>query len=120
MARTADVAWRRFDRTACRLSPAHTAAHTAKERARFTVTRATLNRAAAANVEDARRRLSVTLATLDALSPLAVIGRGYALVSKVAHDIVVRSTSAVRIGDSVRVRLADGRLRCRIEEVEES
>lgn len=120
MARGWEAARRRFDRAACRLSPAHTAARAAEEGARLTVTRAALDRAATANVEEARRRLSVIAASLDALSPLAVLSRGYAIVTTNAQRILVRSTRAVSVGESLRVQLADGRLRCRVEEVEES
>ncbi len=70
-------------------------------------------------LDNARRRLSVMAATLDALSPLAVVGRGYALVSDDEFGNLVRSTRAVKIGERLRVQLADGRLRCRVEEVEE-
>ncbi len=117
MTRAAENARRRLDRAACRLSPAHTATRVAKESARFSVTRAALDRAAAVSVEDARRRLSVISASLDALSPLAVLGRGYALVSDDEFGNLVRSTRAVKIGESLRVQLADGSLRCRVEEV---
>ncbi len=120
MMRAAENARRRFDRASCRLSPAHIAPRVAGERARLTIKRAKLDGAAAVKLDDARRRLSVVAATLNALSPLAVVGRGYALVSDDEFGSLVRSSRAVKIGERLRVQLADGLLRCRVEEVEES
>ena len=69
--------------------------------------------------DDARRRLGLAAASLDAMSPLAVLGRGYALATD-AGGRVLRSARGVRAGEAVRVRLAEGSLRCRVEEVEET
>ena len=54
---------------------------------------------------------------LRALSPLAVLGRGYSLTST-EDGAVVRSTAGVRVGDRVTTRLADGgHLDSRVETV---
>ena len=50
---------------------------------------------------------------------LAVLGRGYALATD-GRGGVLRSARAVAEGEAVRVRLAEGSLRCRVEEVEGS
>jgi exodeoxyribonuclease VII large subunit len=69
-----------------------------------------------------RRRLAAAAragalgARLDALSPLAVLGRGYAVCWNDAHTAIIRSAAAVRPGDRVRVALADGELPCRVEQ----
>ena len=56
---------------------------------------------------------------LRALSPLAVLGRGYSLTST-EDGAVVRSTDAVAVGDLVTTRLADGgHLDSRVEAVRE-
>ena len=61
-----------------------------------------------------RRTLAVQAGRLDALSPLAVIARGYALATdKAGH--VVSSVDAVVPGERVDVRVADGSLACRVE-----
>lgn len=52
---------------------------------------------------------------LDSLSPLAVLGRGYAVCWNEAHTTIIRSSAAVRPGDGVRVTLAEGELACRVE-----
>ncbi len=60
--------------------------------------------------------LGAATARLDALSPLAVLGRGYAVCWNEARDGIIRSADAVRRGDAVRVTLADGELACRVED----
>jgi exodeoxyribonuclease VII large subunit len=55
-------------------------------------------------------------ARLHALSPLAVLGRGYAVCWNDEKTSIIRSEQAVRTGDAVRVTLADGELRCRVED----
>jgi exodeoxyribonuclease VII large subunit len=55
-------------------------------------------------------------ARLDALSPLAVLGRGYAVCWNDARTAIIRSAASVRPGDRVRVTLAEGELPCRVEQ----
>ncbi len=55
-------------------------------------------------------------ARLDALSPLAVLGRGYAVCWNDARTGIIRSAASVRPGDRVRVTLAEGELPCRVEQ----
>jgi exodeoxyribonuclease VII large subunit len=43
---------------------------------------------------------------LDALSPLAVLGRGYAVALKEGH--AVRSAGELAVGDALELRLSDG------------
>jgi exodeoxyribonuclease VII large subunit len=52
---------------------------------------------------------------LDALSPLAVLGRGYAVCWNEARTSIIRSALSVAPGDAVRVTLAQGELRARVE-----
>jgi exodeoxyribonuclease VII large subunit len=52
---------------------------------------------------------------LDALSPLAVLGRGYAVCWNDARTSIIRTRTAVQPGDAVRVTLADGDIGCRVE-----
>jgi exodeoxyribonuclease VII large subunit len=51
---------------------------------------------------------------LDSLSPLTVLGRGYALCRDAAGN-VVRRADAVRPGDAVAVRVAHGEIDCRVQ-----
>jgi exodeoxyribonuclease VII large subunit len=71
--------------------------------------RVTTVRAAA----DARVREAV--ARLHALSPLAVLGRGYAVCWNEPRTSIIRSARAVAPGDRVHVTLAEGELACRVD-----
>ena len=63
------------------------------------------------------RRFGALAASLDALSPLKVLGRGYALAQR-PDGAVLRSADQARIGETLRLRLADGALRCQVKEKE--
>jgi len=53
---------------------------------------------------------------LNTLSPLAVLGRGYAVCWNESRTSIIRSAGATTPGDTVRVTLADGELACRVTE----
>ena len=65
-----------------------------------------------------RERFARLSASLDAMSPLKVLGRGYALAMD-ASGKVLREHTAVRAGDPVQVRLSRGRLDCVVEKTHE-
>lgn len=52
------------------------------------------------------RRFRTLEARLDAMSPLKVMGRGYALVFRARDRQVVRSASQVEVGEAVEIRVA--------------
>jgi exodeoxyribonuclease VII large subunit len=64
-----------------------------------------------------RELLHTRMASLDALSPLAILERGYSLVQTIPEGRILKRASDVRCGDRVQARLAEGRLVCSVEEV---
>jgi exodeoxyribonuclease VII large subunit len=48
------------------------------------------------------------------MSPLAVLGRGYAVAWNADRTRVLRAASDVATGDAVRVTLAKGELECEV------
>jgi len=56
---------------------------------------------------------------LDAVSPLATLSRGYAIVQQDQGQIV-HSTAQVKVGEQVQARLHRGRLYCRVEKTEKT
>ena len=59
-------------------------------------------------------RLHRCAARLDSLSPLAVLGRGYAVVWDESRTRAIRKASEVKPGDAVRVTLSEGELKCEV------
>jgi exodeoxyribonuclease VII large subunit len=55
-------------------------------------------------------------ARLDSLSPLAVLGRGYAVCWNESRTSIIRSAAATSVGDTVRVTLNEGELVCRVDD----
>jgi len=88
-------------------------------RGRFDAASSACNGAMETTLQEARERLGLAAASLDALSPLAVLQRGYAIAQD-ASGKPVRDAASVNVGDEVRVRLSKGRLNTRVETVEES
>ncbi|WP_080797204.1 exodeoxyribonuclease VII large subunit [Arabiibacter massiliensis] len=60
------------------------------------------------------QQAAVAAARLHDLSPLAVLGRGYA-IARTPEGAVVKSVEGVSAGDAVDVSVADGVLVCRVE-----
>ena len=60
-----------------------------------------------------RQRFGQLASKLDALSPLKVLGRGYAIPRK-GDGGVVRSVSDVTPGDGLKLRVADGEISCQV------
>jgi exodeoxyribonuclease VII large subunit len=72
----------------------------------------------AARVAAAHEKLSVAAGRLEALSPLRVLARGYAVVTREGETAPVTDAARVTAGDGLRVRLARGRLRARVVSTE--
>ena len=75
-----------------------------------------LYHASEARLAEPGRRLSAMAASLDAMSPLRVLGRGYAMVADEQGRVLRRAGDAA-VGDQVSNRLADGTLYCRVERI---
>jgi exodeoxyribonuclease VII large subunit len=89
-------------------------ARVALARTREARARAAMDNAIARRLARAGRRLSEAAARLDALSPLAVLGRGYALVRRADDGRIVRSVADVRVGESLELELASGGLAAQV------
>lgn len=61
-------------------------------------------------LDSAKHQLSGFATTLQALSPLAVLDRGYSLTRKLPSQDVVRSAAEVQVGDQILTRLAQGEI----------
>jgi len=75
-----------------------------------------LRRALPQRLEVLRQTLGTLARTLDAVSPLATLDRGFALVTRVTDGALLRDAGAVGTGDLIDTRLAKGTLRARVVE----
>jgi exodeoxyribonuclease VII large subunit len=102
-----------------KISPERLQTGAANARARFEATSAACTAAIDVHLQSGRERLGLAAASLDAMSPLAVLKRGYAIAQDSTGKLV-RDAAVVAIGDEVQVRLAKGRLKTRVEGAETS
>jgi exodeoxyribonuclease VII large subunit len=65
-------------------------------------------------VSRAEHRLGLAIRTLNTVSPLATLGRGFALVKRVSDGKLITDADAVAVGDDIEARLANGTLKARV------
>jgi len=68
----------------------------------------------AALLNSREQRLALASRTLDAVSPLATLGRGFAVVSRANDGALLRDATAAPTGTEIEARLAKGRLRATV------
>jgi exodeoxyribonuclease VII large subunit len=77
-----------------------------------------MQRALVARLQGAEHRLARLSGRLDALSPLRVMGRGYAAVEKLPERRLVRAAHEADTGDVLAIRFHDGAIVTHVERVE--
>ena len=84
-------------------------------RARLVAREGSLAKALTRRLHVVDSRLRNAIGRLETLSPLAVLGRGYAVAWDESRTNILRDAAAVKIGDRINVTLANGELGCRVE-----
>ena len=64
-----------------------------------------------------RHRIHATLAQLNTLSPLAILGRGYSILQTVPAGQILHRANDVEVGQELEAQLAIGRLSCTVTHV---
>ena len=82
---------------------------------RLTAVEGRLSGAAHKTRHRADARFRALAGRLENLSPLAVLGRGYAVCWNADKTAIIRSATSISPGDRVQVTLADGEIGCRVE-----
>lgn len=96
------------------------AGHNPSERVAFAAKRwqsasKQLEQAMTLALKEKKISLHSTMKQLDALSPLKVMSRGYSLVYDKQERQLIKSIRDVKLGDIVKVKVADGQLDCRVD-----
>ena len=87
-------------------------------RARLDSGRSTLVAAMRDAYRSRQAHLRTAVSRLEALSPLAVLGRGYAVCWTANRTAVIRDATTVTVGQEVRVTLHRGELECEVKKAE--
>jgi exodeoxyribonuclease VII large subunit len=93
-------------------SPAQRIEQRARE---LSALRRRLQRAGGLGIERARTRLAGASRSLDALSPLGTLSRGYSITRRADDGRLVRRADEVAPGDRIETRLGRGRVLSRVE-----
>ena len=64
-----------------------------------------------------RHRMAALAAQLAQLSPLAILGRGYSILSRVRDGAIVRKAADAQLEEEVIARLSQGQLHCTVKRV---
>jgi len=94
-----------------RLSPEH---RVRECRVRLAALAARLRHAAERKLAGMKHRIELAGRTLDSVSPLKTLDRGYAIVTRAADSAVITDADSVGIGEEIETRLAHGRLQARV------
>lgn len=70
-------------------------------------------------LQQRKQEIASHAASLDQISPLSVLGRGYALLSNPQTGQLIRRAADAAPGDALHARLGEGSLRCTVNEVME-
>jgi exodeoxyribonuclease VII large subunit len=65
-----------------------------------------------------RDQLAQATGRLAALSPLAVLDRGYCIAHKLPEKTIIKNAAFLKIGDQLRITFAKGKSVCKVEETE--
>jgi exodeoxyribonuclease VII large subunit len=107
----------RLDIIAAQLSPLRLASKVGDSKATVGLMSQRAGSAARNLLEAKRKSLNIGMAKLNALSPLDVLERGFAIVQD-DSDQIIRDSSQVNAGDSLKVKLAQGSLKAKVTETE--
>jgi len=108
-----------LEAVAQRLRPDHLRRITGTAAEECSSLRERLVRAMQQDLKDGRNLAEALSTRLDALSPLAVLSRGYSITLRADSGAVVTDSRSMQAGDDVRVRLHRGTLSCRVTGTEE-
>ncbi len=108
---------RRLENLTGRISPLKLASKLNEKKIRLALLRQKQITAVQNAIDGKDEKLKIKMASLDALSPLSVLKRGFSLVQTNANEIL-RDAGKIKTGDEVKIRLARGKLKVKVLSVE--
>lgn len=105
----------RWQQAMARLAVQSPAQRITRDQQRHAHAQQRLLRAIEVELTRARQRLAGSARALDAVSPLATLERGYAVVRRPAKGEVLTQVAQLAVGDAVDLALRDGVARARVE-----
>jgi exodeoxyribonuclease VII large subunit len=76
-----------------------------------------LERQAMVLADGRRRHIAAIAAHLTQLSPLAILGRGYSILSRLRDGVILRKADDVQLDEEILARLSQGQLHCTVKRV---
>jgi len=110
----------RLARAATRLSRQSPAMRIERRSARVAALAPRLARGIAVPLERGQRRMELAGASLEAISPLRVLARGYSITRREGDKAPLASAAGLKRGDRLRTLLASGSILSEVEETDEA
>lgn len=107
----------RLDSISAQLSPMYLASKLGDGKTALGVLGQRIDSGVRGIVDDKQKSLKICMAKLDALSPLKVLDRGFAIAENESGRII-RNADDVEVGEQVNLRLAKGSLKTRVESID--
>ncbi len=104
---------KRLENLTNRLSPIKLAAKLNEKKTRLALLRQKQISAVRSRIDAKDETLKIRMASLDALSPLSVLSRGFA-IAETANGEILRDAKQIKSGDRVKIRLARGKLEAEV------
>lgn len=107
----------RFENLSGRLSPLKLASRVSEKKTRLALLKQRQISAIKRVFDDKDEKLKIRMASLDALSPLSVLSRGFSITESETGEIL-RDAEKIKIGDKLKIRLSNGKLKAEVLEKE--
>jgi exodeoxyribonuclease VII large subunit len=76
-----------------------------------------LNQAISHTLHNAQVQIANLNHALDTVSPLATLGRGYAIVTDAENKVIIREAGQLKVGDSIATRFFKGRIKSTVNTI---
>lgn len=107
------ISEKNLDKITARLSPLKLSAKVSENQKRLALLEQRTISAVKKTIDAKDENLKIEMASLDALSPLSVLKRGFSIAENERGEIL-RDAKNIKVGDRVKIRLAKGRIEAQV------